>query len=74
MKECNGHKLFVADRIVANIVGMYFCSVCGVKIFIGSENSAYKNTSYDGRTFCFINNGWVDCISCEEMQIKKLLE
>lgn len=75
MKECNGHKLVEADR-KTNLVGMYYCSACDIKIFIANENDVYKKTSYGGRMVYFNKNiGWEDLnINCNEMQIKKLLE
>lgn len=72
MNEYYGHKL-----IDASYIGMYYCTECGIKIFIGNENDAYKNTLYGGRIVYYVNNikGWEDLnINCNEMQIKKLLE
>ncbi len=73
--EYLGHKLVVADP-TQDIVGMYFCSVCGIKIFIGNENDLYKQTSY-GNKIVYFNHftGWINLnTNCNEIQIKRLLE
>ena len=43
---------------------LLYCKICGVKVWIGEEEF-----------WRFVNNKWEHLsISCEEMQIKKLLE
>ena len=78
MKHHLGHKLVVADQS-KNIIGLYYCSICNNKFFIGSENNMYKNSSYGGKIMMFNKDrnktAWTDdYLTCEEILIKKLLE
>jgi hypothetical protein len=53
--------------------GFYWCSVCGVTAFKGYDSVIDENSWFYNKTVLYVDE-WIENITCEEMQIKNLLE
>ncbi len=74
--ETLGHKFI--NRFNNSGNGHFMCEVCGFRVFIGKDILMYNSTIYHDNIAYIedsIKNKWkIIDISCEEMQIKNLLE
>ncbi len=75
MFEYLNHKLLNHENCLP---GYYRCWVCCVEVFKANEYKGFGDdidkNSWLYNKIVFFADGWIENITCEEMQIKNLLE